>query len=140
MKKTFCLIIMFSFICLCSAASADFKAYPGAKVDNKATKESNEAALSAGMKGVKSTIYTTSDPFAKVTSFYKGIAKEYSMPMASGTAGKPKKHGKYDLYEAYFIFDGAKDLAGSKLWVKVQRPYIGEDIRDVTAIIVSEKK
>jgi len=46
----------------------------------------------------------------------------------------------YDLWEAYFIFDGAQDLANSKLWVKVQRPYIGEDIRDVTAIVVSEKK
>lgn len=39
----------------------------------------------------------------------------------------------------------------SKLWIKVQRPYIGsvkmeglnvkyEDVRDITAIIVSEKK
>ncbi len=62
------------------------------------------------------------------------------MPRSSGVSGKPKKYGKYDLYEAYFIFDGAKDLAGSKLWVKVQRPYIGEDIRDVTAIVLSEKK
>ncbi|MGQ9638583.1 MAG: hypothetical protein ACUVT6_12465, partial [Thermodesulfobacteriota bacterium] len=76
----------------------------------------------------------------KVSSFYKGIAKEYSMPRASGTSGKPKKYEKYDLYEAFFIFDGAKDLASSKLWVKVQRPYIGEDVRDITAIVVSEKK
>jgi len=40
----------------------------------------------------------------------------------------------------FFIFDGAEDLTSSKLWVKVQRPYIGEDVRDVTAIVVTEKK
>ncbi|MGQ9569350.1 MAG: hypothetical protein ACUVUQ_00630, partial [Thermodesulfovibrionales bacterium] len=78
----------------------------------------------------------------KVSSFYKGIAKEYSMPRASGTSGKPRKSDLFegDLWEAYFIFDGAKDLASSKLWVKVQRPHIGEDVRDVTAIVVTEKK
>ncbi len=64
------------------------------------------------------------------------------MPRASGTSGKPRKSETFqrDLWEAYFIFDGAKDLMSSKLWVKVQRPYIGEEVRDVTAIIVSEKK
>jgi len=118
----------------------DFKPYPGAKIDNKATKEANEAAQAAKMSNVKATIYTTKDSFQNVSSFYKGIATEYMMPRSSGTTGKPKKYESYDLYEAFFIFDGAKDLAGSKLWVKVQRPYIGEEVRDVTAIVVSEKK
>lgn len=120
--------------------ASEFKVYPGAKVDEKATKEANEAAQAAKMSKAKATIYTTTDSFSKVCSFYKGIAKEYTMPRASGTTGKPKKYEKYDLWEAYFIFDDAKDLASSKLWVKVQRPYIGEDVRDVTAIVVSEKK
>jgi hypothetical protein len=62
------------------------------------------------------------------------------MPHASGTSGKPKKYEGYDLKEVCCIFDSAKDLSTSKLWIKVQRPYIGEDIRDVTAIVVSEKK
>jgi hypothetical protein len=55
------------------------------------------------------------------------------------------------LKEAYFILDGAEELMGSKLWIKIQQPYIGkvsmgqgfqvkyEDVRDVTAIVVSEK-
>lgn len=120
--------------------AGEFKLYPGAKIDEKATKEANDAAQAAKMSNVKATIYTTTDSFSKVSSFYKGIAKEYTMPRASGTSGKPKKYESYDLYEAFFIFDGAKDLASSKLWVKVQRPYIGEDVRDVTAIVVSEKK
>lgn len=120
--------------------AADFKPYPGAKLDEKATKEANEAAAAAKMSGTKATIYTTKDSFQKVASFYKGIAKEHIMPRASGTTGTPKKYEKYDLWEAFFIFDGAKDLASSKLWVKVQRPYIGEDVLDITAIVVSEKK
>ena len=120
--------------------ASEFKVYPGAKIDEKATKEANEAAQAAKMSNVKSTIYTTTDSFPKVSSFYKGIAKEYTMPRASGTSGKPKKYEKYDLYEAFFIFDDAKDLASSKLWVKVQRPYIGNDVRDITVILVTEKK
>lgn len=120
--------------------AAEFKLYPGDRLDEKATKEANEAAQAAKMSNVKATIYTTADSFQKVSSFYKGIAKEYTMPRATGTSGKPKKYEKYDLYEAFFIFDGAKDLASSKLWVKVQRPYIGEEVHNVTAIVLSEKK
>ncbi len=122
------------------ADGAEFQAYPGAKVDEKATQESREAAAAAKMKNVRTTIYTTPDSFSKVAAFYKRITREYAMPRASGTTGKPKRYETYDLYEAYFIFDGAKDLTSSKLWIKVQRPYIGEDVRDVTAIVVTEKK
>lgn len=132
------LSIVFTFLSLSFAT--DFKPYPGAKIDEKATQESREAARAAKMINVRYTIYTTNDSFQKVSSFYKGIAKEHMMPRASGTSGKPKKYENYVLYEAFFIFDGAKDLAGSKLWIKVQRPYIGEDVRDVTAIMVTEKK
>jgi hypothetical protein len=39
---------------------------------------------------------------------------------------------------AFFIFDGGKDLASSKYWMKIQRPSVGgadgQEIRDVTVI------
>lgn len=140
MKKFVCVLLFLVLAFSSLVFTAEFKSYPGAKIDEKATKEANEATQAAKMSNVKATIYTTTDSFQKVASFYNRIAKEYTMPRASGTSGKPKKYEKYDLWEAYFIFDGAKDLASSKLWVKVQRPYIGEDVRDVTAIVVSEKK
>ena len=140
MKKLVCVGLFLAFIFSSLVSAADFKPYPGAKIDEKVTKEANEAAQAAKMSNVKATIYTTSDSFQKVASFYKSIVKEHMMPRASGTSGKPKKYEKYDLYEAFFILDGAKDLASSKLWVKVQRPYIGEGIQDVTAIVVSEKR
>lgn len=140
MKKLTCVWVFLVLVFSSLVFAADFKPYPGAKIDEKVTKEANEAARAAKMSNVKATIYTTKDSFQNVSSFYKGIATEYIMPRTSGTTGKPKKYESYDLYEAFFIFDGAKDLAGSKLWIKVQRPYIGEEVRDVTAIVVSEKK
>lgn len=128
-------------------AAAAFKPYPGARLDERATRDANAAGKEAGIDLV-TTVYTTGESFAKVAAFYKAIAAEYSMPRASGTAGKPKKQAQYDLYEAYFIFDGASNLAQSRLWVKVQRPAIAlyaegpesEEVKDVTVIIVSEKK
>jgi len=140
MKKIIYAFLLIAFTFSAAAFAADFKPYPGAKIDEKATKEARDGAIAAKTPDVKPTIYTTSDSFEKVASFYKGIAKEYMMPRASGTSGKPKKREGYDLWEAYFIFDGAQDLASSKLWIKVQRPYIGEDIRNVTAIVVSQKR
>jgi hypothetical protein len=128
----------------------EFKPYPGARIDEKATQESRRVTVESGMPGIHPTIYTTSDPFEKVYAFYQGMAKEYQMP--GRAKGKPKMlPSGQELKEAYFILDGAGDLMSSKLWVKVQRPYIGEiklegrnpkyeDVRDLTAIVVSEKK
>ncbi len=122
-----------------TVSAVEFKPYPGARLDEKATREARELAQASKSKST-ATIYTTSDSFQAVTSFYKGIAREFSMPRSSGTSGKPKQYDQYELWEAYFLLDDAKDLAESKLWIKVQRPYIGEKVVDVTAIVVSEKK
>ncbi len=144
MKKAMPIIVFFLGLFFSSATNAsEFKLYPGAKLDEKATKSANEMLQQAKEKDAKATIYTTADSFQKVTSFYKNMAQEYSMPNASGTSGKPRKLSgkeKRDLWEAYFIFDGAKDLQASKLWVKVQRPHVGLEIQDVTSILVKEKK
>jgi hypothetical protein len=89
----------------------------------------------------KATIYTTGDAYEKVYSFYKGAGKEYQMPGESGT--KTKLPSGKELKSSFFIFDGAKDLMSSKFWAKIQRPYIGIDMKegpDMTYIIVSEKK
>ncbi len=126
-----------------SAGAADFKPYPGAKIDEEATREAMEALATAKLTGVKVTIYTTPDPFAKVASFYKGMAKECVMPETSGSSGKPvafeDDERSYDLSEAFFVFDGAEDIKDSRLWIKVQRPYVGEEVREVTAIVVTDK-
>lgn len=147
MKKII-LSIAVAFILLTFVFAAEFKPYPGSKIDEKASKEATAILRQSGMPG-KSTIYTTNEPFEKVQAFYRGTAKEYRMPGEKG--GKKLPMGQ-DLKEAYFIFDGAADITTSRLWIKVQRPYIGgiemgkdfqvkyKDVRDVTAVTVSEQK
>ncbi len=162
MRKAFVVSVLIGWVLCAVSVAADFKPYPGATQDQKATQQAREAAAAAKATGVETTVYTTPDSFEKVTAFYKGIGKEYAMPRASGTTGKPKKGPGYDLWEAYFIFDGAGDLSTSGLWAKVQRPYVGGgprgkiglqggsvqapgaapvgDVRDVTAIVLTQKK
>ena len=137
--------IVMVFISIVVVSAADFKVYPGAKIDEKLTKEANDfgaqAAASSKMAVPKATIYTTGDAYEKVYSFYKGVGKEYQMPNVSGTKNKLPS-GK-ELKYSFFIFDGAKDIVSSKLWVKIQRPYIDTDMKegpDMTYIIVAEKK
>ena len=131
---------------LCAIVSAEgFKVYPGARVDEKLTREANDlgAKAAAGSKIAvpQATIYTTGDAYEKVYAFYKGVGKEYMMPSVSGQKNKLPS-GK-ELKSSFFIFDGANDLIGSRLYAKIQRPYIGLDMKegpDRTYIIVSEKK
>lgn len=139
------LSVLMVFMAAMLVSAADFKVYPGAKIDEKLTKESNDFAAksAAGSKMAvpKATIYTTGEAYEKVYSFYKGVGKEYQMPNVSGTKNKLPS-GK-ELKYSFFIFDGANDLMSSKHWAKIQRPYIGMDMKegpDMTYIIVSEKK
>ena len=151
MKKLSYVLLLMVFVFSAVAFAAEFKPYPGSKIDEKATQEANQMAAGSKMgKAPKSTIYTASDSFEKVSAFYSGMAKEFKM--AHQKEGRVKKlPSGQELKEAYFIFDGASDLMSSKLWIKVQRPYIGrvkmegfqpkyEDVRDVTTIVVAEQK
>ena len=130
------------------AAAQGFKVYPGAaKYTPPDTEETREAAK-ALPPGTTSTIYTTNDSFEKVAAFYKGFAKEYHMP---GMRGGGKLPSGQELKATYLIFDGAADIVASKSWAKVQHPFVGSidfkggmpsytDIRDITEIVVTEKK
>ncbi len=56
-------------------ASPEFKVYPGAMTDEKATKEANEAAQAAKMSNVKSTIHTNQILFPKYLCFTKALQR-----------------------------------------------------------------
>lgn len=102
----------------------DLKLYPGAKLDDKSSQEASPAA-----PGKQSEVYTTADAFEKVYAFYKNAYKEYTMSNSS-----PKLPSGQQIRWAFFIIDSGKDLASSKYWMKVQRPYVGgadgQDVRD----------
>ena len=126
-------------------AGQGFKIYPGAsKYTPPDTKETREV-MKALPPGTTSTVYLSNDSFEKVAAFYKGFAREYTMP---GMPKGRKLPSGQELKQTYFIFDGAKDLTTSKSWAQVQRPFIGSiddnleyhDIRDMTVITVSQKK
>jgi hypothetical protein len=129
---------------LCVAAAGvwagEFKPYPGSAVDKEATEKSMKMIAESGVK-IVNTVYTTKDSFEAVAEFYKDLAKEFEMPGMGKTRKLPSGQ---DLHQAFFIFDGAEDLASSKLWILVQNPYIGDmksnDIRNVTAIVVSKSQ
>ncbi len=64
--------ISISIVVVCAA---DFKVYPGAKLDEKLTKEANDfgakSAATSKMAIPKATIYTTGEAYDKVYAFYK---------------------------------------------------------------------
>jgi hypothetical protein len=81
-------------------------------------------------------------------AFYKGFAKEYRMP---GMPGGVKLPTGQEMQQTFLILDGAADITTSKRWVTVQHPFIGSvdfkggapeysDIRDITAIVLTESK
>jgi hypothetical protein len=124
------------------------KVYPGAKKFTPPDTEETREAQKQMPEGTTQTIYMSDDAFDKVTAFYSGQGKPYSLP---GMERGGKLPNGQVMKVAFFIFDGADSLGSSKSWAKVQRPYVGgvemkdsgpeyKDIRDVTAITVVERK
>jgi hypothetical protein len=132
--------------------AGQFKVYPGAKLEEQATKEIQQEEEKMNSPQKTSAVYTTDAAFVKVRDFYKGVAKESSIPGLEGN-------------QTFFIFDDASDIASSKLWIKIQRPFATsakseqvdieslmkmkpgstiqvqtEGLRDITAIILYEAK
>jgi hypothetical protein len=150
MKKAMILSMMVAFFLAGPALSADFKVYPGAKLDDMGGRTSTKGEAEAKAKeGRQPLIYVTPDSFEKVVAFYKEMAKEYRM---AGKTEKPRQlPSGQEVKETYFIFDGARDLMASKLWIKIQRPYISmgkmeskpskpDAAREMTAIIVAKQQ
>ncbi|MBN1831639.1 MAG: hypothetical protein JW896_05955 [Deltaproteobacteria bacterium] len=142
MKRALCGIITILIVqfTLSIAYAEDFKVYPGAKLEEQLTKEAIQQAAQANIDS-KPSIYVTDDSFDEVFSFYQGIGQEYQMPYAKPDKVQRLPSGK-ELKSAFFIFDGASDLAGSKKWIKIQRPYIGPGMKegpDKTYINLVEK-
>lgn len=132
-----------------AVSAGEFATYPGAKLDEGATQKSQQSLAASGLKNRQVRIFTTGDAFEKVCSFYRDKGTPYQMPGREGEV--EKLPSGEELKETYFIFDGAPDLGSSKMWAKIQRPYIGgmkmtglsveyEDVRNVTAIVVTEGK
>ncbi len=142
-----------------AAWAADPGLYPGAKVEADITKKA-QAAAPMGMG--PTSVATTSDSFEKVMAFYKAAGTEVRIGQRPGqpdtgyerelpSSLKPGGPGSgIKVKQVMVILDGAPDLATSKHWVAITRPFIFnahpqgdrmvyEDVRDITAIVVSKK-
>lgn len=129
-------------------AAQTFKPYPGASKYTPPDTPQNRELLKAMPAGVTASYFTTPDAYEKVVAFYRGFAKEYRMAHMPGG----KLPNGQELKMTFIIFDGAADIVASKNWAKIQYPFIGDiefkgsggpvykDIRNLTEIIVSEKK
>ncbi len=142
---TFSRRIVFFCVFAIALGQPGAKMYPGARLDRASTDEAKAPAI-AGPE-LEITVYTTSDPFDKVYGFFAKNGREFK-PIGSRARKLPNGQ---DLRDAFFILDDAESLPASKLWVKLQRPYLGQyglvrrggpqgAIRDVTAIILTKKK
>lgn len=134
----------FLAIAAMAVAQSDNKLYPGARLDRAGTQE---AMTANHQPDVDVSVYTTADPFDKVCAHLKKTGKEFK---AIGSRARKLPNGQ-ELKDAFFILDNAASPADSKLWVKVQRPYLGQyglarngggqdQIRDITALVVTKKK
>jgi hypothetical protein len=86
------------------------KVYPGASKYNPPDTPENRAALKAMPPDTQAAYYVTNDSFEKVVEFYRGLGKEYTMP---GQRKGGKLPSGQDLKQAYFVFDGARDISES---------------------------
>src|SRR5262245_39885062 len=124
------------FIALCQtvfpARAQEFAQYPGSSLDQTASQQASNA-------NNECQVFLTSDSYDKVYSFYK---KRYAQFVFMAPA--PKLPSGKNIQWSFFLLDGARDLAHSTHWVKIQKPFVGsvsedstkdfEDIRDVTAV------
>lgn len=135
---------------LAAGAAADgFKVYPGATKYTPPQNENTKEFMENLRPGVTMTAYLTTDSFEQVVAFYKGLGREFASPK---THTSPKLPNGQEVKKAFVIFDGAPTPMKSRSWVSVRRPFLGavthigntppqyNDVRDVTEIVLTEKK
>jgi|WetSurMetagenome_2_1015567.scaffolds.fasta_scaffold796264_1 hypothetical protein len=140
-------ILLSMILVACVALAADnFKLYPGARINEKLTKEANDfydemaSFTITKTNNTKVTVYFTEDDFEKVVNFYRTLGKEFSTP---GTRQKIKFESGKELKACEFILDGANDVKNTKLYVTIERPYMNwkfEEGPDLTHIQVTRRK
>jgi hypothetical protein len=139
------LVVAWIAIAALAAEQQADKVYPGARMDAPGTEQAKN--LAAGQPDLEITVCTTVDPYYKVFAYFEKKGREFK-PVGSRVRKLPNGES---LHDAFFILDSAPTIVSSKRWVKLQYPYIGQyglsrnktgqyDIRDVTAIVFSEKK
>jgi hypothetical protein len=136
MKKVALLAASLSLSSL--AAAAEVRVYPGATVEDFAAwrRRHPQVTVAPGMHVKR---YSTPDPLDKVVAFYAKIGSE------SGEEKRLRLQTGEEIRMRTFVLDGTdKDVRTSKLFVRIQRPYVdyitpefrAEGVQELTAIEV----
>jgi predicted GNAT family acetyltransferase len=140
MRKTTHILLLIVFVCSATVFAAEFKLYPGAKIDERATSNEQTEVDSvieilnwrikdpaSKLSSDRIDVYTTSDSFEKVCIFYKRIGKEIPGPYSRHDTGKvTKTKSGLTAKTTAFTLDGKASIPESNLWVVIERPYLGE--------------
>ena len=116
LKSTVFAVVMV-FISILVVSAADFKVYPGAKVDEKLTKEANDygAKAAAGSRWpFPRPLSIQRETHTRRSILTTRVLARNTRCQVSGTKNKLPS-GK-ELKSSFFIFDGVNDLMSSKLW------------------------
>ncbi len=120
------------------AVAAELRDYPGATAEDFAAWQRKHPNVNVP-PGMHVKRYSTPDPLDKVVAFYAKIGSE------SGEERRLKLKTGEEIRMRTFILDGSKkDVGTSKLFVRIQRPYVdyitpefrGEGVKELTAIEV----
>ena len=138
-QATFILLLLILFG---GSHAAEFVPYPGATLDKPMSAKSARVARDTGSADEVS-VFTTRDPFERVTAFYAKGGVEYAAAWAKTVRRLPDGR---EIKVKVFVLDGKSDPTESRRWVQVQYPFIGDvemagttprykDVRDVTVIV-----
>jgi hypothetical protein len=146
--RTEALIAALLTLAMIGRAAADgFKPYPGAVKYTPPVSEQNKQFADAVRPGITITAYLTTDSFDKVVNFYRAIGREHTS--ASRHTRETLPSGQ-PIRKTFLILDGAPDLVSSRIWLRIQQPFIGSishpggtpvysDVRPVTEIVLTER-
>jgi hypothetical protein len=119
------------------AVAAEVRIYPGATAEDFEAwrRKHPNVTVPAGMHVKR---YTTPDPLDKVVAFYAKIGSE------SGQERRLRLQTGEEIHMRTFILDAKEDVQTSKLFVRIQRPYVeyispemrGEGVKELTVIEV----
>lgn len=161
------LFLIATILLLATSARAQWAAYPAAQREPAAEAKANDVKRQNNLPVGNTYIATTADSFEKVLAFYAARGKEHALPgrprqagggyerdlpgeIRQGAKGVETIPSGLKIKQAIVILDGAPDLATSKDYMSIARPFILDmtrdgakfvyhDVRDLTAITRIQK-
>lgn len=103
-----------------AATAGHFIPYPGASRYVPSNTEANRQWTDALRPGIVITAWLSEEKFEQVLGFYRAVGGEFKPPDPLPAEKLPS--GQV-IQRTFVILDGAPDLATSRHWIRIQRPF-----------------